>query len=223
MLGLEVQDGGEGLHHFSSRDIWWTEICVEDDSTKDFCAVIPLARLDAIIKAESLVEGFETKFVQKRHTEDDNSSVHDSHMTKMYSRLVVTFFGIGVLTDQKTIGTSRRLRSEIVYNNGALSHGVHDTSNELRSQFAPNLSDECKAYIESLLAMDVSVDAIIDRHLDDPVFCSMLRKRDSFLTQKDVLNASARVRSIRSRKHVNDATSILKWKKQDEGNFFFFQ
>ncbi|GLJ07263.1 hypothetical protein SUGI_0063110 [Cryptomeria japonica] len=86
MFGLEVQDGGEGLHHFSSQDIWWTEICVDDDSTKDFCVTIPFARLDAFIKGESLVEGFETKFVRKRHTEDDNSSVHDNHTIKMYSR-----------------------------------------------------------------------------------------------------------------------------------------
>ncbi|GLJ34422.1 hypothetical protein SUGI_0692150 [Cryptomeria japonica] len=38
--------------------------------------------------------------------------------------------------------------------NGEACHGVDDTSNELRSQFAPNLSDECKAYIERLLLMD---------------------------------------------------------------------
>ncbi|GLJ16398.1 hypothetical protein SUGI_0278200 [Cryptomeria japonica] len=106
--------------------------------------------------------------------------------------------------------------------NGEACHGVNDASNELRSQFAPNLSDECKAYIERLLLMDVSIDAIVDRHLDDPVFHDMLKKRDSFVTRKDVINAATRVHSIRSRKHVHDATSILEWKKQDEANFFFF-
>ncbi|GLJ42289.1 hypothetical protein SUGI_0875400 [Cryptomeria japonica] len=70
--------------------------------------------------------------------------------------------------------------------------------------------------------MDVSVDAIVDRHLDDPVFHDMLKKRDSFVTRKDVINAVTRVRFIRSRKHVHDATSILEWKKQDEENLFFF-
>ncbi|GLJ31702.1 hypothetical protein SUGI_0637300 [Cryptomeria japonica] len=108
-----------------------------------------------------------------------------------------------------------------VDNNGAFCHGVHDTSNELHSQFAPNLSDKCKAYIESLLVMDVSVDAIMDKHLDDPIFCSMLKKRDSFLTRKDVMNMTARVHSIRSQRHANDAMSILRWKKKDEGNFSF--
>ncbi|GLJ11866.1 hypothetical protein SUGI_0178840 [Cryptomeria japonica] len=63
-------------------------------------------------------------------------------------------------------------------------HGMDDTSNELRSQFAPNLSNECKAYIERLLLMDVSVDAIMDIHLDDPIFHDMLKKRDSFITRK---------------------------------------
>ncbi|GLJ07468.1 hypothetical protein SUGI_0067780 [Cryptomeria japonica] len=97
--------------------------------------------------------------------------------------------------------------------NGEACHGVDDTSNELCSQFAPNLSDECKAYIERLLLMDVSIDAIVDRHLDDLIFHDMLKKRDSFVTRKDVINAVTGVHSIRSRKHVHDATSILEWKK----------
>ncbi|GLJ09531.1 hypothetical protein SUGI_0111270 [Cryptomeria japonica] len=155
---LEVQDAGEGLRHFYSRDIHWMLICVKNDSTIDVCAAIPLGRLDAFIRGESLRED----------------------------------------------------------KNGEACHGVDDTSNDLRSQFAPNLSGECKAYIERLLLMDVSVDAIIHRHLDDPIFHDMLKKRDSFVTRKDVMNAATRVCSIRSRKHVHDATSILEWKKQDE-------
>ncbi|GLJ34339.1 hypothetical protein SUGI_0690490 [Cryptomeria japonica] len=107
--------------------------------------------------------------------------------------------------------------------NGEASHGMDDTSNELHSQFAPNLSDECKKYIERLLLMDVSVDAIMDKHLDDPVFHDILKKRDSFITCKDVISAVMRVRSIQSQKHVHDAISILEWKKQDEANLFFFQ
>ncbi|GLJ47083.1 hypothetical protein SUGI_0994090 [Cryptomeria japonica] len=93
--------------------------------------------------------------------------------------------------------------------NGEACHGVDDTSNELRSQFAPNLSDECKAYIERLLLMDVRVDAIVDRHLDELIFHDMLKKRDSFVTRKDVMNVVMRVRSIWSQKHVHDTTSIL--------------
>ncbi|GLJ45188.1 hypothetical protein SUGI_0951160 [Cryptomeria japonica] len=97
--------------------------------------------------------------------------------------------------------------------NGEACHGIDGTSNELRSQFAPNHFDECKSYIERLLLMDVSVDAIMDRHLDDVIFHDMLKKRDSFVTRKDVINVATRVCSIRSRKHVHDATSILEWKK----------
>ncbi|GLJ11109.1 hypothetical protein SUGI_0143210 [Cryptomeria japonica] len=97
--------------------------------------------------------------------------------------------------------------------NGEACHGVDDTSNELHSQFAPNLSDECKAYIERLLLMDVSIDAIVDRHLDDPVFHDMLKKRDSFMTHNDFINVAMRVHSIQSQKHVYDAASILDWKK----------
>ncbi|GLJ18933.1 hypothetical protein SUGI_0338610 [Cryptomeria japonica] len=85
--------------------------------------------------------------------------------------------------------------------NGEACHGVDDTSNGLRSQFAPNLFDDCKAYRERLLLMDVSVDAIVDRHLDDPIFHDMLKRRDSFVTRKDVINVATR----------------------DEANFFFFQ
>ncbi|GLJ47806.1 hypothetical protein SUGI_1009700 [Cryptomeria japonica] len=164
IMVLEVQDGGEGLRHFYSRDIQWMPICVKNDSTSDLCATIPLGRLDAFVRGESLRED----------------------------------------------------------KNGEACHGIDDTNNELRSQFAPNLSNECKTYIERLLLMDVSVDAIVDRHLDDPVFRDMLKKRDSFMKRKDVINATTRVRSIQSRKHVHDATSILEWKNKDEANFFFF-
>ncbi|GLJ35252.1 hypothetical protein SUGI_0709320 [Cryptomeria japonica] len=80
--------------------------------------------------------------------------------------------------------------------NGEACHGVGDISNELRSQFVPNLSDECKAYIEMLFLMDVSVYAIMDKHLDDPIFHDMLKKRDSFVTRKDVMNMATRVHSI---------------------------
>ncbi|GLJ24203.1 hypothetical protein SUGI_0461520 [Cryptomeria japonica] len=145
IMVLEVQDGGEGLRHFCSTDIQWMPICVENDSTTDLCAAIPLDRLDAFMRGESLREGVETQFLQKRHNK-----------------------------------------------NGEACHGIDDTSNELRSQFSPNLFDECKAYIERLLLMDVSIDAIVDRHLDDPIFHDMLKKRDSFVTCKDVINAATR-------------------------------
>ncbi|GLJ07050.1 hypothetical protein SUGI_0056550 [Cryptomeria japonica] len=198
IMVLEVQDGGEGLHHFCSRDIQWMLIYVENDSTTNLCAAIPLGRLDAFIIGESLREGVGTQFLRKWHTEHD-SVVHNTHTTKMYSRP-----DVAILILKQSLH---------VHKNGEACHGVDDTSNELRSQFAPNLFDECKAYRERLLLMDVSVDAIVGRHLDDPAFHEMLKKRDSFVTRKDVLNAVTRVRSIQSQKHVHDATSILEWKK----------
>lgn len=52
-------------------------------------------------------------------------------------------------------------------------HGINDPCNEPHAYLAPNLSTKCKAYIEGLLRMDVSVDAVMDRHLSDPYFMSM--------------------------------------------------
>ncbi|GLJ41346.1 hypothetical protein SUGI_0855660 [Cryptomeria japonica] len=198
IMVLEVQDGGEGLRHFCSRDIQWMPICVKNDSMTDLCVAIPLDRLDAFMRGESLHEDVETQFLRKQHSEHD-SALHNTHTTKMYSRP-----DVAILIFKQPLH---------VDNNGEACHGVDDTSNELRSQFAPNLFDECKEYIERLLLMDVSVDAIVDRHLDDPIFHDMLKKRDSFVMCKDVMNAVTRVHSIRSRKHVHDATSILEWKK----------
>ncbi|GLJ24768.1 hypothetical protein SUGI_0473460 [Cryptomeria japonica] len=174
---LEVQDAGEGLRHFSSRDIQWTPICVENDSMTNLCATIPLGRLDAFIRGESLHEGVETKFLQKRQSEHD-SAVHNTHTTKMYSRR-----DVAILILKQPLHVDK---------NGEACHGLDDTSNELRSQFVPNLSDKCKAYIERLLLMDVSVDAIVEKHLDDPIFHDMLKKRDSFITRKDVINVTTR-------------------------------
>ncbi|GLJ05775.1 hypothetical protein SUGI_0024950 [Cryptomeria japonica] len=228
IMVLEVQDGGDGLRHFCSRDIQWMPICVENDSTIDLCATIPLDRFDAFMKGESLREGVEIQFLRKQHSEHD-SALHNTHTTKMYSRKK-SLNKKCAWTYQKKRGCTCHFIVKVLYgrpdmailifkqplhldNNGEACHGVDDTSNELRSQFAPNLSDECKAYIERLLLMDMSVDAIVDRHLDDPIFHDMLKKRDSFMTRKDVINAAMRVRSIQSRKHVHDATSILEWKK----------
>ncbi|GLJ38203.1 hypothetical protein SUGI_0777690 [Cryptomeria japonica] len=239
IMVLEVQDGGEGLCHFCLRDIQWTPICVENDSTTDLCAAIPLDRLDAFMRGELLREGVETQFLQKQHSEHD-SALHNTHTTKMYSGYWCSY---GPQDNRKKLPNKKRTRTyqkkrsctchfivKVLYgrpdvailifkqplhvdNNGEACHGVDDTSNELRSQFAPNLSDECKAYIERLLLMDVRVDAIMDRHLDDPVFHDMLKKRDSFVTCKDVINVATRVHSIRSQNHVHGATSILEWKK----------
>ncbi|GLJ39926.1 hypothetical protein SUGI_0816440 [Cryptomeria japonica] len=207
IMVLEVQDGNEGLCHFCSRDIQWMPICVENDSTTDLCAEIALGRLDAFMRGESLHEGVETQFLRKWHTEHD-SALHNTHTTNMYS-----WPDVAILIFNQPLHVDK---------NGEACHSVDDTSNELRSQFAPNLFDECKAYIERLLLMDVSIDAIVDRHLDDPIFHDMLKKRDSFMTCKDIINMAIRVHSIRSQKHVHDATSILEWKKQDEANFIFF-
>ncbi|GLJ25111.1 hypothetical protein SUGI_0480240 [Cryptomeria japonica] len=80
--------------------------------------------------------------------------------------------------------------------NGEAFHGIDDTSNELHSRFAPNLFDECKEYIERLLLMVVSIDAIMEKHLDDPIFHDMLKKIDSFVTHKDFINTVMRVCSI---------------------------
>ncbi|GLJ14399.1 hypothetical protein SUGI_0232600 [Cryptomeria japonica] len=198
IMVLEVQDGGEGLRHFCSRDIQWMPICVKNDSMIDLCAAIPLGRLDAFMRGESLRKGVETQFLRKWHTEHD-SALHNMHTTNMYSRP-----DVAILIFKQPLHVDK---------NGEACHGVDDTSNELCSQFAPNLSDECKAYIERLLLMDVSVDAIVDIHLDDPIFHDMLKKRDSFVTRKDVINAATRVHSMRSQKHVHDATSILERKK----------
>ncbi|GLJ21867.1 hypothetical protein SUGI_0408940 [Cryptomeria japonica] len=236
IMVLEVQDGGEGLHHFCSRDIQWMPICVENDSTTDLCAAIPLGRLDAFMRGDHCAKVLKpnssesgtlstivlcttepcTKHIQQRCTAEDNrkKSLNKKRVRAYQKKRGCTcHFIVKVLYGRPDVAILIFKQLLHVDNNGESCHGVNDTSNELRSQFAPNLSDECKAYIERLLLMDVSVDAIMDRHLDDPVFHDMLKKRDSFMTRKDVINVATRVCSIRSRKHVHDATSISEWKK----------
>ncbi|GLJ13920.1 hypothetical protein SUGI_0222410 [Cryptomeria japonica] len=221
IMVLEVQDGGEGLRHFCSTDIQWTPICVENDSTTDLCVAIPLDRLDAFMRGESLRECVKTQFLRKWHNEHD-SALHNTHTTNMYwcsygpednkkkspnkkhawtyqkKRGCTCQFIVKVLYGRPDVTILIFKQPLHVDKNGEACHGVDDTSNELRSQFAPNLFDECKAYIERLLLMDVSGDAIVDKHLDDLIFHEMLKKRDSFVTRKDVINAAMRVHSIRS-------------------------
>ncbi|GLJ37248.1 hypothetical protein SUGI_0755500 [Cryptomeria japonica] len=231
IMVLEVQDVGVGLCHFSSRAIQWTPICVENDSTTDLCAAIPLDRLDAFIRGELLCEGVETKFLQKRYwcsyrPEDNRKKSLNKKRARTYhkKRGCTCHFIVKVLYGRPNVAILTLKQLLHVDKNGEACHGVDDTSNELHSQFAPNLLDECITYIERFLLIDVSIDVIMDEHLDDPVFCDMLKKRDSFVTRKDVINAATRFRSIRSQKHVHDATSILEWKnKMRLISSFFFQ
>ncbi|GLJ19345.1 hypothetical protein SUGI_0348530 [Cryptomeria japonica] len=190
----------------------------------DLCASIPVGRLDAFMRGESLREGVETQFLREQKTEHD-SALHNTHTIKMY------WCSYGPKDNRKKSLNKKRMRTykkkkgctchfivKVLYGrpdvailifkqplhvdkNGEACHGVDDTSNELCSQFAQNLPDECKAYIERLLLMDVSIDAIVDRHIDDAIVYDMLKKKDSFVTRKDVINATTRVRSIRSQKH----------------------
>ncbi|GLJ23618.1 hypothetical protein SUGI_0447270 [Cryptomeria japonica] len=162
IMVLEVQDGGEGLRHFCSRDIQWTLICVENDSMTDLCAAIPL-------------EDNRKKSPNKKRA-----------WTYQKKRGCTCHFIVKVLYGRPDVAILILKQPLHVDKSGEACHGVDDSSNELRSQFAPNLSDECKDHIERLLLMDVSVDAIVDRHLDDPIFHDMLKKRDSFITRKDV-------------------------------------
>ncbi|GLJ06157.1 hypothetical protein SUGI_0032560 [Cryptomeria japonica] len=196
---LEVQDAGEGLRHFCSRDIHWMPICVENDSTTYLGAAVPLGRLDAFIRGESLCE----EDNRKKSSNKKRAQTYQEKRGSTWHFIVKVLYGrpdVAILILKQPLHVDK---------NGEACHGVDDTSNELHSQFVPNLSDECKAYIERLLLMDVSVDAILDIHLDDPIFHDMLKKRDSFITRKDVMNAATRVHSIWSRKHVHNATSIL--------------
>ncbi|GLJ40926.1 hypothetical protein SUGI_0846650 [Cryptomeria japonica] len=180
IMVLEVQDGGEGLHHFYSRDIQWTPICVENDSTTDLCAAIPQDRLDAFMRGESLHEGTSVHMDHKTTGRSHRIRSARGHIRK--KRGCTCHFIVKVLYGRPDVAILIFKQPLHVDNNGEACHGINDTSNELCSQFAPNLLDECKAYIERLLLMDVSVDAIMDRHLDDPVFHNMLKKRDSFVT-----------------------------------------
>ncbi|GLJ35190.1 hypothetical protein SUGI_0708250 [Cryptomeria japonica] len=156
IMVLEVQDGGEGLHHLCSRDIQWTSICVENDSTKDLCATIPLDRLDAFMRGESLHEGVETQFLRKQHNEH-NSALHNTHIIKMYwcsygpqdnrkkspnKKCVQTYqkkrgctchFIIKVLYGRPDVAIFIFKQPLHVENNGEACHGIDDTSNELCS------------------------------------------------------------------------------------------
>ncbi|GLJ15024.1 hypothetical protein SUGI_0245380 [Cryptomeria japonica] len=212
--------------HWKWQDIMVLEV---QDVGEDLCATIPLGRLDAFIRGESLHEGVETQFLRKYWCsygpKYNRKKSPNKKCTRTYQkkRGCTCHFIVKVLYGRPDLAILILKQPLHVDKNGEACHGMDHTNNELRSQFAPNFSDECKAYIERFLLMDVSVDAIMDRHLGDPIFHDMLKKRDSFVTRKDLMNATTRVSSIWSRKHVHDATSILEWKKQDEAKKKIFQ
>ena len=118
----------------------------------------------------------------------------------------------------------------ITYNNfshqdvdGKFCHGKDDPSGDPRSMVAPRLSNECKSYIESLLIMGVGIDTICEQHYLDPSLANLMKKRDTCLLRKDVMNALIRVRSLRSQKDEDDAKSVSLWHIEENDNFFYYK
>ena len=90
LIKLDVQDIPNEENHFSSYELEWTPIGVDNNQQIDLCAAIPLHRLPHFVKGEGLLDGTETTFIRKRHNE--HILIEPSnHTTKIYSRFVSRF------------------------------------------------------------------------------------------------------------------------------------
>ncbi|GLJ09159.1 hypothetical protein SUGI_0102880 [Cryptomeria japonica] len=134
------------------RRKWWDIMVLEVQDGGE-------GRLDAFVRGESLREGVETQFLQKRHTEHDRT-LHNMHTNKMYSQYWCSYgpednrkkslnkkrartyqkkrgctchFIVKVLYGRADVAILIFKQSLHVDKNGEACHGVDDTSNELRS------------------------------------------------------------------------------------------
>ncbi|GLJ47194.1 hypothetical protein SUGI_0996270 [Cryptomeria japonica] len=247
LIELGVQDIPNQGNHFSSDDLEWTPIGV--GGQMDLCAAIPLERLPHFVKGEGLLDITETNFVRKKHRESNSNNPTD-HTTKTYSSYWCAF---GPGDNREKIRKKKRIRkfiqkrgcqahflvgvmygrpdvAIITYNefthcdaNGEFCHGKDDPSSGPRSNFAPRLSNECKSYIETLLLMGVGIGTICEQHYLDHGLTKLMKKRDTCLLRKDVLNAWKRVRSLRSQKNEDDAKSVSLWLVEGKDNFFYYK
>lgn len=96
---LQVQDLQSGGSLFLSFNLEWVAISIKKDKVPDLVAIIPLTRLDHFIHDKFFVEGFKTKFVDKKIREPTASYPIDDKTygkTIFYQRFIsfnIHFYG----------------------------------------------------------------------------------------------------------------------------------
>ncbi|KAK2983122.1 hypothetical protein RJ640_022594 [Escallonia rubra] len=126
---------------------------------------------------------------------------------------------------------TRPLVALIIYNQrnhvdktGAPCHGILDRDAVgTRAMYAPRISEELRQKVMSMLYVGISLDNIIQHHMEEVQRHGGPQNRDDFLTRNDVRNMERLVRNSSHELHTNDGFSVKMWVQRHHKHVFFFQ
>ncbi|XP_059641485.1 uncharacterized protein LOC132283540 [Cornus florida] len=125
----------------------------------------------------------------------------------------------------------RPLLALIIYNQrnhvdktGAPCHGILDQDAVgTRAMYAPRISEDLRQKVMSMLYVGISLDNIIQHHMEEVQKHGGPHNRDDFLTRNDVRNMERLIHNSSHELHPNDGCSVKMWVQRHQKHVFFFQ
>ncbi|KAA3476811.1 Arrestin-C [Gossypium australe] len=126
---------------------------------------------------------------------------------------------------------TRPLLALIIYNQrkhvdktGSPCHGILDQDAVgTRAMYAPRISEELRQKVMSMLYVGISLDNIIQHHMEVVQGHGGPHNRDDFLTRNDVRNIERVIRNTSHELHIDDACSVKIWVQRHQKHVFYFQ
>lgn len=126
---------------------------------------------------------------------------------------------------------TRPLLALIIYNQrnhvdktGAPCHGILDQEAVgTRAMYAPRISEELRQKVMSMLHVGISLDMIIQHHMEQVQRHGGAHTRDDFLTRNDVRNMERIIHKSSHELHANDKCSVMIWVQRHRKHVFHLQ
>ncbi|KAL3650852.1 hypothetical protein CASFOL_007255 [Castilleja foliolosa] len=119
----------------------------------------------------------------------------------------------------------------IIYNqrnhvdkSGAPCHGVLDQESVgTRAMYAPRISEELRQKVIAMLHAGISLDTIVQHHMEEVQRHGGPHVRDDFLTRNDVRNMERHTRTSSAELHADDGCSVRIWVQRHIKCVFYFE
>ncbi|XWS73043.1 hypothetical protein CRYUN_Cryun02cG0091900 [Craigia yunnanensis] len=126
---------------------------------------------------------------------------------------------------------TRPLLALIIYNQrkhvdktGVPCHGILDQDAVgTRAMYAPRISEELRQKVMSMLYVGISLDNIIQHHMEVVQGHGGPHNRDDFLTRNDVRNIERVIRNTSHELHIDDECSVKIRVQRHQKHVFYFQ
>ncbi|KAG8375530.1 hypothetical protein BUALT_Bualt10G0109300 [Buddleja alternifolia] len=107
---------------------------------------------------------------------------------------------------------------------GAPCHGILDEEAVgTRAMYAPRISDELRQKVMSMIHVGISLDNIVQHHMEEVQRHGGPHNRDDFLTRNDVRNMERLIRNSTHELHADDQCSLKMWAQRHHKHVFYFQ